>query len=200
MSGFTTTGATVLTDIDGLPRSLLIWRQLTQWLGGMGIIVLAIAILPRLRVGGRQLFESELPGPEHEPLTTRIRDTARQLWILYIALTALQALLLMGFGWAGIDDRMHPFNAIGHALTTLPTGGFSPENRGVEVFAPASQWLITFFMIIAGTNFALTYRALTRPRTRALPPRRRVPPLSRSAGLGHGRDRLSVWTDGYRNR
>ena len=161
MSGFTTTGATVLTDIDGLPRSLLIWRQLTQWLGGMGIIVLAIAILPRLRVGGRQLLESELPGPEHEPLTTRIRDTARQLWILYIALTALQALLLMGFGWAGIDDRMHPFNAIGHALTTLPTGGFSPENRGVEVFAPASQWLITVFMIIAGTNFALTYRALT---------------------------------------
>ena len=162
MSGFTTTGATVLTDIDDLPRSLLIWRQLTQWFGGMGIIVLAIAILPRLRVGGRQLLESELPGPEHEPLTARIRDTARQLWILYIALTALQAVLLIGFGWSGIDDRMHPFNAIGHALTTLPTGGFSPENRGVEIFAAPSQWVITFFMIVAGTNFALTYRALTR--------------------------------------
>ena len=88
MSGFTTTGATILTDIDDLPRGLLIWRQLTQWFGGMGIIVLAIAILPRLRVGGRQLIESELPGPEHEPITTRIRDTARQLWLIYIGLTA----------------------------------------------------------------------------------------------------------------
>jgi trk system potassium uptake protein TrkH len=162
MSGFTTTGATVLTDIHNLPRGLLIWRQLTQWFGGMGIIVLAIAILPRLRVGGRQLLESELPGPEHEPLMARIRDTARHLWLLYIGLTALMAMILMCFGWLGIDDRMHPFNAIGHALTTLPTGGFSPENRGAEVFAAPSQWLMTFFMLIAGVNFALIYRALVR--------------------------------------
>ncbi len=98
MSGFTTTGATILTDIDDLPRGLLMWRQLTQWFGGMGIIVLAIAILPRLRVGGRQLIESELPGPEHEPITARIRDTARQLWLIYIGLTALMALILLGFG------------------------------------------------------------------------------------------------------
>jgi len=162
MSGFTTTGATILTDIDDLPRGLLMWRQLTQWFGGMGIIVLAIAILPRLRVGGRQLIESELPGPEHEPITTRIRDTARQLWLIYIGLTALMALILMSFGWLGIDDRMHPFNAIGHALTTLPTGGFSPENVGAVIFAAPSQWVITFFMLLAGTNFALFYRALMR--------------------------------------
>ena len=162
MSGFTTTGASVLTDIDDLPRGLLMWRQLTQWFGGMGIIVLAIAILPRLRVGGRHLLESELPGPEHEPLTARIRGTARQLWILYIALTALMALLLMAYGWIGIDERMHPFNAISHALTTLPTGGFSPENRGAVDFTAATQWLITVFMIIAGTNFALIYRSLSR--------------------------------------
>ena len=162
MSGFTTTGATILTDIDQLPRGLLMWRQLTQWFGGMGIIVLAIAILPRLRVGGRQLIESELPGPEHEPITTRIRDTARQLWILYIGLTALMALTLIGFGWLGIDERMHPFNAVGHALTTLPTGGFSPENLGAATFTAPSQWVITFFMVVAGTNFALTYRALMR--------------------------------------
>ena len=169
MSGFTTTGATILTDIDALPRGLLIWRQLTQWFGGMGIIVLAIAILPRLRVGGRQLIESELPGPEHEPLTTRIRDTARQLWLVYIGLTALMALILMGFGWLGIDDRMHAFNAIGHALTTLPTGGFSPENLGAAVFAAPSQWVMIFFMVIAGTNFALSYRALMRREPGSFP-------------------------------
>ena len=162
MSGFTTTGATILTDIDDLPRGLLMWRQLTQWFGGMGIIVLAIAILPRLRVGGRQLIESELPGPEHEPITARIRDTARQLWLIYIGLTALMALILLGFGWLGIDDRMHPLNAIAHALTTLPTGGFSPENVGAVSFTAPSQWVMTLFMLLAGTNFALFYRALMR--------------------------------------
>jgi trk system potassium uptake protein TrkH len=165
MSGFTTTGASILTEIDALPRSVLLWRQLTQWLGGMGIIVLAIAILPRLRVGGRQLLESELPGPEIDPLMTRIRDTARRLWVVYIALTALLMVGLLSFGWFGIDERMHPFNAVAHALTTMPTGGFSPENRGIEVFAPATQWLIIVFMLIAGTNFALTYRALMRHDT-----------------------------------
>ena len=124
MSGFTTTGATILTDIEALPKSLLLWRQFTQWLGGMGIIVLALAVLPRLRVGGRQLLESELPGPEVEPLTSRIRDTAQRLWILYIALTALEALILAVLGWTGVDDEMDVFNAVSHAFTTLPTGGF----------------------------------------------------------------------------
>ena len=168
MSGFTTTGATMLTDIDALPRSLLLWRQLTQWLGGMGIIVLALAVLPRLRVGGRQLLEHELPGPELESLSSRIRDTARRLWVLYVGLTVLAALAYGSIGLLGLDDRMHPFNAVSHALTTLPTGGFSPEGLGAAAFAPVTQWLIVVFMLVAGTNFALMYRAFIRRQPAAL--------------------------------
>ena len=121
---------------------MLMWRQFTQWLGGMGIIVLALAVLPRLRVGGRQLLESEMPGPEVDNLADRIRSTAQRLWLLYVALTAAQALILAVFGWTGIDDRMDPFNAVAHAFTTLPTGGFSPEPRSMEPFSAASQWVI----------------------------------------------------------
>jgi trk system potassium uptake protein TrkH len=168
MSGFTTTGASVLTDVEALPQSLLFWRQLSQWLGGMGIIVLAIAVLPRLRVGGRQLLESEMPGPEIEHLTTRIRDTARRLWTLYIALTLLMAGILAIFGWTGVDPSMDFFKAIAHALTTMPTGGFSTEARSAEAFGAASQWIITLFMVIAGANFALMYRVLLRRRSRIL--------------------------------
>jgi trk system potassium uptake protein len=167
MSGFTTTGATVLTDIEALPRSLLLWRQLTQWLGGMGIIVLALAILPRLRVGGRQLFESEAPGPEAEPLMARVRDTARRLWVLYVALTALLAAVLLLLGWSGLDPRMHPFNAFGHALTTLPTGGFSPEGPGAAAFAPVTQWALVAGMLVAGANFALMYRGIVKHQVQA---------------------------------
>ncbi|MDQ3822091.1 MAG: TrkH family potassium uptake protein [Actinomycetota bacterium] len=166
MSGFTTTGATVLTDIEGLPRSLAMWRQFTQWLGGMGIIVLALAILPRLRVGGRQLLEQELPGPEIEPLAASIRDTARRLWLLYIGLTAAEALALALLGWTGVDERMTPYEAVAHAFTTMPTGGFSTQARSIEVFAAASQWVMVVFMLIAGANFALTYRALLRRQPR----------------------------------
>ena len=118
MSGFTTTGASVVTDFDGINHSLGMWRQFTQWLGGMGIIVLAIAVLPRLRVGGRQLMESELPGPEIAQLAERIRSTARQLWFLYVALTVVQTLMLASLGLAGIDDRMTPFEALAHAFST----------------------------------------------------------------------------------
>ena len=164
MSGFTTTGATVLTDVEAVPNSVLIWRQLSQWLGGMGIIVLAIAVLPRLRVGGRQLLESEMPGPEIEQLTTRIRDTARRLWVLYIALTFVEIGLLAFWGWTRIDPNMNLFEAVAHSLTTMPTGGFSTEPRSAETFAPESQWTLTAFMAIAGANFALMYRALTRRR------------------------------------
>jgi trk system potassium uptake protein TrkH len=164
MSGFTTTGASVLTDIEGLPNSVLFWRQLSQWLGGMGIIVLAIAVLPRLRVGGRQLLESEMPGPEVEQLKTRIRDTARRLWALYIGLTAIQIAILAGLGWTQLDPSMDLFEAVSHALTTMPTGGFSTEARSAEAFGAASQWTITIFMAIAGANFALMYRALVRGR------------------------------------
>jgi trk system potassium uptake protein len=168
MSGFTTTGATVLTDIEGFPNSLLMWRQLTQWLGGMGIIVLALAVLPRLRVGGRQLLEHELPGPEFEQITARIRDTARRLWALYVGLTLAMVTILIAFAWTGIDERMSPFEALAHALTTLPTGGFSTEARGAEAFGAASQWVFVLFMVLAGANFALLYRVFVRGQPRPL--------------------------------
>ena len=169
MSGFTTTGATALTDIEGLPHSLALWRQLTQWLGGMGIIVLALAVLPRLRVGGRQLLESELPGPELEHLSARIRDTARSLWVLYIALTLLEIGVLAVIGWTGIDRAMSFFEAVAHALTTMPSGGFSTEARSIEGFGAATQWTIVVFMTLAGANFALMYRTFVRRHLRALP-------------------------------
>jgi trk system potassium uptake protein TrkH len=168
MSGFTTTGASVLTDVEGLRHSLAIWRQFTQWLGGMGIIVLFLAILPRLRVGGRQLLETELPGPEIEPLAASIRATARRLWLLYIGLTVLQALILAVLGWTKIDERMDAFEAVAHAFTTLPTGGFSTEARSIEAFGAATQWVIVIFMVVAGANFALTYQALIRRNPRPL--------------------------------
>jgi trk system potassium uptake protein TrkH len=145
---------------------MLLWRQLTQWLGGMGIIVLALAVLPRLRVGGRQMFDFEAPGPETEPLLARIRDTARRLWVLYVALTIALAAILVLVGATGLDARMDPFNAFAHALTTMPTGGFSTENAGVAVFAPVTQWIIILFMFIAGANFALMYRGIVRHQAR----------------------------------
>ena len=167
MSGFTTTGATVATDIDALSRSIAMWRQLTQWLGGMGIIVLALAVLPRLKVGGRQLFETELPGPEIEKLTLRIREIAQRLWLLYVALTALQIVVLTGFAWTGLDAAMTFYDAVAHSFSTIPTGGFSTQNRSVEGFSAASQWAIAFFMLVAGANFALLYRALARRQPQA---------------------------------
>ncbi len=168
MSGFTTTGATVLTDFTALDHSMLMWRQFTQWLGGMGIIVLALAVLPRLRVGGRQLLESELPGPEIETMADRIRTAARRLWLLYVVLTAAEALILAVFGWTGIDGRMTTYDAVAHAFSTLPTGGFSPEPRSLEPFAPATQWVVILFMVLAGTNFALLLRLFMRRQARPL--------------------------------
>ena len=168
MSGFTTTGATVVTEYGDLNRSIGLWRQFTQWLGGMGIIVLAIAVLPRLRVGGRQMLESELPGPEIAQLSERIRSTARRLWVLYVALTAAEATALAVVGWTGLDDRMTPYEAIAHAFTTMPTGGFSTQARSIEAFAAVSQWIILAFMIVAGANFALMYRAVLRRSPRVL--------------------------------
>ena len=168
MAGFTTTGATILTDIEALPQSLLLWRQLTQWLGGLGIIVLALAVLPRLRIGGRQLFESELPGPEIESLSTRIRDTARRLWLLYVALTLVLASLLAGYALTGLDDELNGFEAVAHALTTIPTGGFSPNARSLEEYAAVTQWTVVAFMILGGVNFALIYVAFVRRRPQRL--------------------------------
>jgi trk system potassium uptake protein TrkH len=134
----------------------------------MGIIVLALAVLPRLRVGGRQLLEAELPGPEAERLTTRIRDTARRLWLLYVGLTVVMTALLTAFAWTGIDGEMTPFDAVAHAFTTLPTGGFSTRARGIEEFGAATQWAIVVFMVVAGANFALMYRAFLQWHARAL--------------------------------
>jgi trk system potassium uptake protein len=167
MSGFTTTGATVVTNYDELNNSVGLWRQFTQWLGGMGIIVLAVAVLPRLRVGGRQMLESELPGPEIAQLSERIRATARRLWILYVSLTVVEALALSVVGWVGLDDEMTPYEAVAHAFTTMPTGGFSTQARSIEAFSAVSQWIILAFMIIAGANFALMYRAVLRRRPHA---------------------------------
>ena len=166
MSGMTTTGSSMLTDIPALSHSIAMWRQFTAWLGGMGIIVLALAVLPRLRVGGRQLMESEAPGPELEPLATSIRDTARRLWLLYVGLTILMIFVLSMIAWTGLDSRMSFYEAVAHAFSTMPTAGFSTRARSIEEFGAASQWAIAAFMIIAGMNFALLYFALVRGHIR----------------------------------
>jgi trk system potassium uptake protein TrkH len=157
MSGFTTTGATVMGSIstDQHSHALLIWRQLTQWLGGMGIIVLMVAILPQIAVNGAQLMDSEAPGPSLQKLTPRIAETARVLWGVYLGFTVLMAVLLMALHLSGLAPNMDVFNAISHAFTTLPTGGFSPQADSIGAFSPAVQWLVIPFMIVAGTNFAL---------------------------------------------
>jgi trk system potassium uptake protein len=169
MSGFTTTGASVVTDYEAINQSLGMWRQFTQWLGGMGIIVLAIAVLPRLRVGGRQLMESELPGPEIAALSERIRSTARKLWFLYVALTLVQTALLTALWVVGIDERMTPYEALAHAFSTMPTGGFSTKADSADAFSAEAQWILVLFMAIAGANFALMYRAFVRRQPRVLP-------------------------------
>jgi trk system potassium uptake protein TrkH len=164
MSGFSTTGSSALTDIPALSRSMLMWRQFTVWMGGVGIIVLFLAVLPRLRVGGRQaLFKTEMPGPEL-PLATTIRETARRFVVLYVAITALEIAILATLGWTGVDPRMSFFNAVAHAFATIATGGFSPEARSIEPYAPATQWVIVVFMLIAGTNFALLFAGIVRRR------------------------------------
>ncbi|WP_323674896.1 TrkH family potassium uptake protein [Halorubellus sp. PRR65] len=161
MSGFTTTGATVMGDIsfESHTRALMMWRQLTQWLGGMGIVVLAVAILPELSVGGAQLMDAEAPGPGIEKLTPRIAETARALWVAYAGITVLEMTLLYGLHVAGMAPGMTAYNAIAHGFTTMSTGGFSPEARSIEAFSAAVQWLIIPFMIAAGTNFALFWHA-----------------------------------------
>ncbi len=154
ISGFTTTGASILADVESRSHGLLFWRALTQWLGGMGIVLLALAILPLLGVGGMQLFRAEVPGPVHERLTPRISQTAKLLWSVYVLLTALQIVALTVAG-------MPFFDAICHALATMATGGFSPRNASVGAYAdPVIHWIITIFMFLAGTNFVLHYQAL----------------------------------------
>ena len=165
VSGFTATGATIVPKIEELSRSMLFWRQLSHWLGGMGIIVLAVAILPRLRVGGRQLLQSELAGPtEIEQLGDTIRATARRLWRLYVVLTAI-AILLLGFvGWVGLDDDLSFYDAVGQALSVVALGGFSTRTESAAAFAPITQYLLLVFMIVAGINFLRLYRFFVQRR------------------------------------
>jgi len=154
MSGFTTTGSTILTNIEVLPKSLLFWRAMTHWLGGMGIIVLTLAILPLLGIGGMQLFQAEVPGPIQDRLAPRIQDTARILWSVYFFLTLAETMLLM-FG--GVDF----FNALTHSFATLATGGFSTYNASIAQFQSTYiQSVIILFMFLAGANFSLHYLAL----------------------------------------
>ncbi len=152
ISGYTTTGASILNDIEILPEGVLFWRSMTHWIGGMGIIVLAIAILPLLGVGGMQLFAAEAPGPGGDKLHPRITDTAKRLWLIYFGYTVAETILLQVAG-------MSFFDAINHALSTLSTGGFSTKNASVAYWNdnPAIQYIIIFFMFLAGTNFVLSY-------------------------------------------
>ena len=157
MSGYTTTGASVLNDIEILPKGVLFWRSTTHWIGGMGIIVLAIAILPFLGIGGIQLFTAEAPGPGGDKLHPRITDTAKRLWLIYVVYTCLETLLLWLAG-------MSFFDAINHAMSTVSTGGFSTKNSSIAFWndQPLIQYIISFFMLLAGTNFVLSYFIFTR--------------------------------------
>jgi trk system potassium uptake protein TrkH len=168
MSGFSASGASVLTNVEGLTRSMALWRQFTAWIGGLGIIVLFLAVLPRLNVGGRQaLFRSEMPGPEIG-LEETIRETSRRFVLLYVSLTALVIAVLAALGWTGADDRMDLFRAVAHGFTTVATAGFSTEARSFEDFAAPTQWTTVVFMLMAGTNFALLYLGIVRRRIGAL--------------------------------
>ncbi len=154
MSGFTTTGATILPDVEALPYALLFWRSLTHWLGGMGIILLSLAILPMLRVGGMQLFKAEVPGPSVDKLKPRVQDTAKILWGVYVLLSGLEVVLLKIGGMTLFDSFCHTFG-------TMATGGFSTKNAGIMHFQSAYiETVIAVFMLLAGVNFALHYRAL----------------------------------------
>ena len=156
MSGFTTTGATILVNIEELPHALLFWRSFTNWLGGMGIIVLSIAVLPFLGVGGMQLFKAEVPGPTPDKLTPRVTQTAKILWGVYISISALETILLMLGG-------MNLFEALCHTFGTMATGGFSTKDASIGHYNSAYiDYVIIFFMLAAGTNFSLHYRFLKR--------------------------------------
>ncbi|MEA1936114.1 MAG: TrkH family potassium uptake protein [Thermodesulfobacteriota bacterium] len=155
MSGFTTTGATVIANIADIPHGILLWRSLTQWLGGMGIIILSIAILPLLGVGGMQLYKAELPSPVKDKLKPRIAETARILWIVYAIISTVEFILLLFGGMSVFDSMCHTF-------TTMATGGFSTSDSSIASFHSAYiDAVITVFMLIAGINFSLHYSLLT---------------------------------------
>ncbi|AFU67151.1 potassium uptake protein TrkH [Psychroflexus torquis ATCC 700755] len=154
MSGYTTTGASIINDIEALPEGILLWRSLTHWIGGMGIIVLAVAILPLFGIGGMQLFSAESPGPSADKVKPKIADTAKRLWLIYFGYTLSETILLKvaGMTW---------FDACNHALSTLSTGGFSTKNANLAYWNdnPSIQYIVIFFMFLAGTNFVVSYYA-----------------------------------------
>jgi len=154
MSGFTTTGASILNNIESLPHGLLFWRSFTQWIGGMGIIVLSLAILPLLGIGGMQLYAAEVPGITKDKLHPRVKETAKRLWVIYLAFTVAESILLMIAG-------MNFFDAINHSFTTMATGGFSTKNASIAYFtSPFIQYILILFMFFAGMNFTLHYLAI----------------------------------------
>lgn len=154
ISGFTTTGSSILSDIEALPHGILFWRSISQWLGGMGIIVLSLAILPVFGIGGMQLYVAEVPGPTPDKISPRIRQTAKTLWIIYLGFTATEIILL----WIG---GMSFYDAVCHSFTTMATGGFSTKQASIAHWSsPFIQYVIIVFMFFAGTNFTLSYLAL----------------------------------------
>jgi len=154
MSGFSTTGATILTDIESMPRSILFWRALTHWLGGMGIVTLAMAIFPALGVSGYQMFKGEVPGPSADRLQPRLAETARILWSVYVLFTFSETVILWLAG-------MSFFDAVTHSFATMATGGFSTKNASIAAFdSDLILWTITFFMYLAGANFLVHFRML----------------------------------------
>lgn len=156
MSGITTTGATILLDFSHYPKSFFFWRSLTQWLGGMGIIVLFVAVLPQFKIAGRQMFFAEAPGPTEDKVTPRITHTAKALWCVYIGLTVMEIILLLLAG-------MPPFDAVCNSFSTMAAGGFSPHAQSIMGYENnTAVWIIMVFMLLAGSNFALQYRSLTR--------------------------------------
>lgn len=155
-SGFTTTGASILADPSLLPHGISFWRAMTQWLGGMGVIVLGVAILPLLGTGGMQLARAESPGPTPDRLTPRFQETAKRLWLVYVVITLIEMVLL----WLG---DMTGFQAVIHSMTTMSTGGFGTEATSIALFSDYTKWVITFFMFVAGVSFALHFRAWNKP-------------------------------------
>ncbi|MFC1983750.1 TrkH family potassium uptake protein [Chloroflexota bacterium] len=156
MSGFTTTGATVLASIEAQPHGILLWRSLTQWLGGMGIITLFVALFPMLGIGAAHLVDAEMPGPEAESLTARFRDTAKALWLLYLGFSGLEFILL----WLA---RMPLFDALAITFSTMPTGGFTPTAESIGAYnSPLIEGIVMLFMVLAGVNFGLYYFLLWR--------------------------------------
>ena len=162
MSGFTTTGSSILNDIESVPHGVLFWRSMTQWLGGMGIIVLSLAILPIFGIGGMQLFTAEVPGPVADKLSPRIQSTAKSLWVIYLLFTGLETVLL----WMG---GMTLFDAVNHSFTTMATGGYSTKQASIAYWSsPFIEYVIIIFTIIAGTNFSISFLMLSGKFTKAI--------------------------------